>query len=104
MKTFYSVGSQTRSIVSCSNRNFHALETRRDCQQNDGIEWQFPCNYFTEMCSGSEEGSYPRLITLCVADGGEDIRVVACTLHCGWVILASSYVVTSIVVNLILKS
>jgi len=26
---------------------------------------QFKNNYFTEMCSGSEEGSYVRLIDLC---------------------------------------
>jgi len=27
---------------------------------------QFENNYFTEMCSGSEEGSYLRLIDLCI--------------------------------------
>jgi len=27
---------------------------------------QFKNNYFTEMCSGSEEGSYLRLIDVCI--------------------------------------
>jgi len=36
------------------------------------VEWstryssQFKNNYFTEMCSGSEEGSYLRLIDFCI--------------------------------------
>ena len=32
----------------------------------DLLTSQFENNYFTEMCSGSEEGSYLRLIDFCI--------------------------------------
>ena len=30
------------------------------------LDWYHENNYFTEMCSGSKEGSYLRLIDLCI--------------------------------------
>ena len=39
-----------------------------------GGAWQFENNYFTEMCSGSEAGSYSRLID-CVYHSTLGVRV-----------------------------
>ena len=42
------------------------VERRRDESCTDRYSSQFENNYFTEMCSGSEAGSYLRLIDLCI--------------------------------------
>ena len=46
-----------RSPVKMSGRSIGHTTISLTCHQN---------NYFTEMCSGSEEGSYLRLIDFCI--------------------------------------
>jgi len=48
-------------------RSFPVCTARTAC--TDRYSPQFKNNHFAEMCSGSEAGSYPRLVDLCIAQG-----------------------------------
>ena len=52
------------AVPTLININLNRVKKRRTC--GDGCRHLFENNSFTEMCSGSEEGSYLRLIDFCI--------------------------------------
>ena len=57
---------RSKEIATPLCHGFKEVATPRDLRRLRPVTGSLENNYFTEMCSGFEEGSYLRLIDLCI--------------------------------------